>query len=258
MKKWVLIFLCLKGALSLWWISTYFFSIDQERVHIRKEHAKLYAEAVQKAHDISQGIWHHLSQTHTLGAWEELEKMDISALPETERRDIVIIIKNKLFEMLFWRAETLLARARSLLEQDENNITASAYIEEARAIYERLKTFMPDIGEIQGDALWNARLHYLKGAYYARSLAFIKNTREERLKAEDVVAQAIASLDKVFFYAPKDWDTQVAIEALQKKVKGILSSGSATDNKKLELQLLPGRDKEIGPFQIGPRDEGKY
>lgn len=258
MKKWFLVLLCLKGALGLWWISTYFFSINQEREYIRQVHAKMYADAVQKAHDVSQDIWHRLSRMRTLEEWEELAKIDISALSKIEQQGIDIIIKSKLFEMLFWRAETLLARARGLLEQDENNTMADAYIAEARAIYGRVKKFIPDIGEIQGDSLWNARLHYLKGAYYARSLAFIKNIREEKSKAEDAAAQAIASFDKALVFAPKDRDIQVAIEVLQKKAKDISSSSSATGNQKLELQLLPGKDKEVGPFQIGPREEGKY
>lgn len=257
MKKWVLVFLCLEAAFSFWWISTYFFSINQEREYIREEHAKRYAEVLQKAHDVSQDIWHRLSRMHTLEEWEELAKIDISALSNIEQRGVDLIIKSKLSEMLFWRAETLLARARGLLEQDENNTMADAYIGEARAIYGRVKKFIPDIGEIQGDSLWNARLHYLKGAYYARSLAFIKNIREEKSKAEDAVASAVANLDKVFLYAPKDWDTQVAIEVLQKKAKDV-SSSSAAGDKKLELQLFPGKDKEVGPFQIGPREEGKY
>jgi hypothetical protein len=72
------------------------------------------------------------------------------------------------------------------------------------------------------------------------------------------VAQSIASLALALVHAPKDHDTQVAIEVLQKKVKDTFSSSGAADNKRLELQLLPGKDKEVGPFQIGPREEGKY
>ena len=144
------------------------------------------------------------------------------------------------------------------MEQDENNIMAGVYIEKARIIYERVKEFMPDIGEIQGDLLWNMRLHYLKGVYYFRSLIFMKKIQEQRSKVEDVMAQSVTSFDKALVYAPKDHDTQVAIEVLQKKVKNTFSSSGTVDNKRLELQLLPGKDKEVGPFQVGPREEGKY
>lgn len=257
MKKWFFIFFCLKSAFGLWWISTYFSSINLEREHIRTEHARHYAEALQKAHDDRIDIWHRLAAAHTLEEWEELSRTDLSDLPEIDQQRIRAIIKSKLLEMLFWRAETLLARARSLLEQDQNNITAGAYIEEARKIYERAKELMPDLNEIPGNSLWNARLYYIKGVYHARSLAFIK-IQEEKSKAEDLLAQSITSFDKALFFAPKDHDTQVAIEVLQKMAKNISSSSSASDNKKLELQLLPGKDKEIGPFQIGPRQEGKH
>lgn len=257
MKKWVLIFLCLIGTFSFWRISTYFSSINREREHIRTEHTRRYIDAVQKAHDDRIDIRHRLAAAHTLEEWEGLFHTDLSDLPEGERQRIRAIIKSKLFEMLFWRAETLLARARGLLEQDQNNIMAGAYIEEARKIYERAKEFMPDLNETPGDSLWNARLYYLKGAYYARSLAFIK-IQEEKSKAEDALAQSITNFDKALFFAPKDHDTQVAIEVLQKIAKNISSSSGTSDNKKLELQLLPGKDKEIGPFQIGPRQEGKH
>lgn len=257
MKKWFLVFFCLKGALGLWWISVYFFSINQEREHIRQNHAKMYVEAVEKATDASHDIWHRLSTARTLEQWEELAQTDISALPEMEQQNVHVIIKSKLFEMLFWRAETLLARARGLLEQDENNTVAGAYLKEAQAIYERVKGFMPVVGATKEDSSWNAMLHYLQGVYYARSLYFIKN-KLEKSKIEDAVAQAVASFDKVLAYAPKDYDTQVAIEVLQKKAKDLSSSMGSGDTMKSQLQLLPGKDKEIGSFQIGPRDEGKH
>ncbi|MEK7083562.1 MAG: hypothetical protein AAB972_05295 [Patescibacteria group bacterium] len=260
MKKWLVIFLCIIVAYGFWRISTYLFSIHEERQRILQRHTELHREAAARAYDASEDIWHRLMTARTLEAWEELLKTDISGLPEMEQQRVHMVIKSKLFEILFWQAETLLARARGFLEQDENNIMAGVYIEKARIIYERVKEFMPDIGEIQGDLLWNMRLHYLKGVYYFRisSLIFMKKIQEQRSKVEDVVAQSVTSFDKALVYAPKDHDTQVAIEVLQKKVKNTFSSSGTVDNKRLELQLLPGKDKEVGPFQVGPREEGKY
>jgi len=258
MKKWFLIFFCLKGALGLWWISTYFFSINDEREHILQEHARFRIESLQKAQDVSRVVRHRIQKAHTLEEWEDILKTDISGLGEMEQQNVQVIVRSKIFEVLFWRAETLLARARGLLGQDQNSPVANGYIEDARKIYERVKEFMPELGEINGDSLWNTRLHYLKGAYYFRSLVFIKNKQEEKSKVEDAVAQSVASLDKALGYAPKDRDIQVAIEVLQKKAKEISTSTGGDGNMKLQLQLLPGKDKEVGPFQIGPREEGRH
>lgn len=258
MKKWLLVLLCVTTAFGFWWVSTYFFSINREREHIVQEHAQLIIKNLQNAHDIGRDIRTRIQKAHTREEWEELLRIDVSGLGEMEQQDIQVIVRSKLFEVLFWEAETLLARARGLWEQDQNNSVAGAYFEEARKIYERVKEFMPDLGDIEGDPVRNARLHYLRGVYYFRSLVFIKNKQEERLKVENAVAQSVASLDKVFLFLPKDHDTQVAIEILQKKAKEALASGSGDGDIKLRLQLLPGKDKEIGPFEIGPREEGRH
>lgn len=258
MKKWLMVILCVKMAFGLWWISGYFFSINNERERIVQEHTRLRVENVEKAKSLSFDVRRRIQGVRTREAWEDLLAMNISSLGEMEQQGIQVIVRSKLFEVLFWQAETLLARARGLLEQDQNNSIAGIYIEEARRIYERIKEFMPELGEIEGDTLWNTRLHYLKGAYYARSLYFIKNKQEEKSKVEDAVAQSVASLDKALLYAPKDRDTQVAIEVLQKKAKEASALGSADGGMKLQLQLLPGKDKEIGPFQVGPREEGRH
>lgn len=258
MKKWLLIILCVKTAFGFWWISTYFFSINNERERIAQEHTRLRVENAEKAKSLSFDMQRRIKGARTREEWEDLLAVDISSIGETEQQDIQVIVRSKLFEVLFWQAETLLARARGLLEQDQNNKIAGMYIEEARVIYEKIKGFMPDLGEIAGNPLWNARLYYLRGVYYFRSLVFIKNKQEERSKIEDAVAQSVVSLDKVFSYSPKDRDTQVAIEVLQKKAKEASAQGTTDDSMKLQLRLLPGKDKEIGPFQVGPREEGRH
>lgn len=256
-KKWLVILLCMKLALSLWLVSLYFSSAHQERERVLQEQVRIQAEAVRKAARISEDLWHRANNAYTLDEWDALSKINLFDMAEQDQEQFRTMVQSKLFEMLFWQAETIMAHARGLLEQDQNSPAAGSYLEQARQTYERIEGLMPDLSEIAGNPQWNMRLYYLKGIYYFRSLIFIKKMQEEQSKVKDAMAQSVASFDKALLYAPKDRDTEVAIELLQTKAKNALSS-SGLDAGKMELQLLPAKDREVGPFQTGPRTEGRH
>ncbi len=257
-RKLVIIGLCIKGALTCWVVSSYFTRAHETRERVLQAQIRIQTEAARNAVLVSEDLWHRAERAHTLEEWEALSQANVFEMAEQDQEQFRTMVQSKLFEMLFWRAEQLMAHARGLLEQNQNNPTAADYLERARKIYERIEGLMSDIGEVARNDLWNMRLYYLKGAYYSRSLALIRRVPQEQAKVKDAVAQAVTSLDKALSHAPKDRDTQVAIELLQKKAKDAMSLKSGAGKEKMELRLLPAKDKEVGPFQTGPREEGKH
>ena len=111
------------------------------------------------------------------------------------------------------------------------------------------------IPEYPNDSRGNARLNYLKGVYYFRLLIFIKDPKAEADRVEELIGQSAKHLSAVFAYIPRDRDTEVAIEILQKKAKS-MSDGSGSPGK-TRLELLPS-DKNQGPmFMIEGTDKGR-
>lgn len=253
-KKILIAVAVLVMALGAWKSSQYFGHKSEEREALRAEALKRQAEVGAQEEAVSKSIWSRMAQIRTLEEWEKMLSSEVPALAEEEQKSVGAMVRSKIFEQRFWQAEHLLSRARALLEQDQNHPLAKEYLEEARKIYQKLEELLSNLSEIPGDASWNAKLYYYKGVYYFRSLLFLK-IQEDRSKAQDLIAQSVENLSKALEYLPKDRDIQVAIEVLQKKGQQALAAGG--ENIKLQIQLLPSRGKEINPFAIGGREEGK-
>lgn len=224
----------------------------QEAVQVRE--AKIVAEAANSA-------WNKMAKLRSLEDEENFLKNDVPKLSSEEQRTIANIVRAKIFEMRFRKSEQLLARAKNLLEQDNYHPVGNSYIESARKIYRDNGELISAIKEFSSDPDQNARLEYLKGVYYYRSLLFM-DIKEDSDKIKDLIEQSFKSFTAALKYKPKDWDAQVAIEVLQKNTKDLLeaSAGEQGKQEKIRLRLLPGKDKEIRGLIGGPNDQeqGRY
>lgn len=253
--KWFII-LCVVG-IGTWFASDYLVSIEKERARRYEEMRieKIAAEA--NARSLAHQLRKMIHAARALEEWQHAASIDLSSLAPADRSGIEAVIKGGVFEALFWQGETLLARARGLLEQDENHPAAAQYLARARALYENLASRISGLEELPDAMDWNFRVQYLKGIFFFRKMAFAGTEKESKQEISDLVAQSLAHLDKALALVRHDRDTQVAIEVLRKKAEHLLGQwGSLTT--KMRLELLPSKDREVGAFQMGPREEGRH
>lgn len=255
--KWRLLLVFLVVGFGAWYASDYLASIEKERVRIREEMRieKIAAEA--NARSLAHQMREMINAARTLEEWQHAASIDLSSLALVDRSGIEAVIKGGVFEALFWQGETLLARARGLLEQDENHPAAAQYLARARALYEDMKSRVSEWEELPDAVDSNFRMHYLKGVFFFRSMVFAGTEKQSQQEMSDLVAQSLAHLDKTLVLMRRDHKTQVAIEVLQKKAAQILKQWNASTIK-IRLELLPSREKEVGAFQMGPREEGRH
>lgn len=256
-RRNVILFILAVLSVGFYHSSIYFRTKHEERVKILAKHEEAVALESKRATEAERSIWNRMKNAKTFADWEALQK-ELSAISVEDQKTARIVIASKIFEYYFWKVERLLVRSRALMEQDEYHPVAKEYLKEAQKIYGRLAGFVSGLGELPGNQEFNFRLYYLKGAFYYRSIVIFLDLDKDKTKVEDFVAKALENWVKALEIRRKDWDTQVAIEVLQKKVKGALSS-SGENQAKLRLQLMPSRDKEIsGPFSIGGRKQGRH
>lgn len=198
----------------------------------------------------------------------ELEKLEefaakyLAGFSKGEREALLPVLRAKLFEANFRRAELYLMRAGDLLRVDNNHPTGKEYIERAWKLYAAMEKLMEQgIPERTGDTEGNARANYLKGVYFfgLAKLTFIraKDPKEEAARLEELIGLSAKHLSTVFQYKPRDRDTEVALEILQKKAQS-MGAGGNDDSAKLKLELLPSRGSNRGPtFAIEGFEEGR-
>lgn len=257
-RRWALIFGVLSvilGAAS-WFAADYFHKRENERVNLIKARERLSVEAYQRQVPVSDKIWNKIREARTVGEWQALLRDEVKLLYGEERKEAERFIKAKIFEGYFWEAEQLLANAKSFLSEDINHPTAQLYLKRAKEIYGAMERLAPDLAEKPGDVNWNKRINYLKGKFYFRSLFFVEKPVEEQAKILDLITHSANFLSRTLEFAPKDNDTEIALEVLQKTTKAMSLAGGG-DQTKLRLELLPAPSQEIRPqFGIDERKGG--
>lgn len=245
-------------AVISWFAADYFIGTVQERVRVENERARIMQKERQRQASVSEEVWSKIQRAEALSEWQRILAEDVRRLSGEEKQKAEFLVKSKIFEAYFWQAERLLGNARTLLIHDEHHPTAAQYLKRAKEIYKKMDDFAPALVEQPQDRLWSARINYLKGKYYFRSLIFVEDPKNEKAKVLDLVTRSATRLSKVFEFLPKDYHTSLAIEVLQKQAKNMLSPQSGNDKTKLRLELLPEPQKEISPqFGIGGT-EGKH
>ena len=253
----VLMSVLMMAAFGIWEFGDYFFVRVQKRQRVAEERETLAALAKVDAGNVSNAIRAQMRSARTLEEWERMVNGELARLEGKDKESASALARAKLFEARFWTAEYFLVGAGRLLQFDVNHPTAKKYMERARELYEKNESIVHGIKEELGNAEWNAYLNYLKGVYYFRSLLFIKNRGDEQSKIEDLVSQSMVHLRKVFAWLPKDNNTEVTIEILQKKAQEMLNAKGADEQLRLQLKLLPSQ--EVGPeFSIDGKKEGRY
>ncbi|MBI2446366.1 MAG: hypothetical protein HYV51_00910 [Parcubacteria group bacterium] len=240
-------------AIFLWGFSDHVKTRVAKRDSVLEARARLEEKAKE---DSTKRVYSALEKLLKINNLEELEKFvkDTEFLAKGEREAIDPVLRAKLFEANFRRAELYLTRAGDLLRADKDHPAGHKYIERAQNLYAKMEKLMEaGIPERLDDARVNARLNYLKGVYYFRLLIFIKNPKEEAARVEELIGQSAKHFSAVFAYLPRDRDSEVAIEILQKKAKDMNANSGAP--AKTRLELLPS-DK--GPtFMIEGIDKGR-
>lgn len=256
-RRNVILFILAVLSAGFYYSSMYFRTKHEEQVKISAKHTEAMALESQRVTAAERSIWHSMKNAKTLADLEALQK-ELPTLSVEDQKTARVVVASKIFEYYFWKVERLLVRSRALMEQDEHHPVAKEYLKEAQKIYGKLDGFIAGLGELPGNQEFNFRLYYLKGAFYYRSIVVFLDLDKDKTKVEDFAAKALENWSKALEIRRKDWDTQVAIEVLQKKTKAALSN-SGDNPAKLRLQLMPSRDKEIsGPFAIGERKQGRY
>ena len=228
---------------------------DRQDSVIKREALMVLARG--EAARMSDTIWAKMRNAHTLEEWEHIFIEELAVLEGEDAKFASAVSKSKLFEARLWTAEYFLVGAGKLLAYDVNHPAAKKYMDRARELYEKNEGIVNGLQEERGNPEWNAYLNYLKGVHYFRSLLFVKKPSEEQSKVEELVSQSALHLGKVFAWLPKDNDTEIALEVLQKKSKEMLSASGSDESLRLQLKLLPS--KEVGPeFLIGGKQEGKH
>lgn len=249
-----LIFLAI--AIFLWGFSAHVKTQIAKRDNVLETRTRLKEEAKQVSTKRVDSASEKLLKIDNL---EDLEKFakDAELLAKGEREAISPALRAKLFEANFRRAELYLMRAGNLLRADENHPAGKDYIERAKNLYAKMDKLMEaGISERSNEPRENARLNYLKGMYYFRSLIFIKDPKVEAARIEELVGQSAKHLSAVFQYIPRDRDSEVAIEILQKKAQEMGAGGDSPG--KTQLKLLPSQDPSYGPtFAIEGSDKGR-
>lgn len=238
------------SAAAMFWAGSYYVSMRiGERARIQEEHSRLREETRQQFFTAQAELWRKMKAARTTKDWERLVPFGVAV----KDPDLQNIIAAKLFEGKFWNAEMLLSRARSLLEVDPKSRVAQTYLRQVKDIYAETEKMVPAVVERPDDPSWNARLNYVKGVYYFRLLLFA-DPQKDKARAVDLVSRSAQHLKTVFGFVPKEWNTEVALEILQKKAQSMSS-----DDKDFQrtLQLLPRRP-ETGPFGLGPVPEGRH
>ncbi len=190
----------------------------------------------------AQGIARKIREARFAEDWRALADKDLPVASKEEQKVFGPQIRLKTFEADFWKAERLLARARSFLSADKNHPVAKKYLSEADALYSRNQEHLANLAEGAEDPFMRARVHYLIGVYYYRSLALGSLLgKMDEFKGADIVEQVITQFDKALELKKLDWATQVAIEILQKNAKQFLAAGGSagSDAGDMRLRLLP-------------------
>lgn len=259
MKKWLVLGLILASLSAL--LFGFFYHVNtrsEARNAVVRERSRLEEEAKKASFERVETALTKLERVTGLEGLEEFALKVMANLFKNERTVLGPLFRVKLFEAYFWRGELLLLRAGDLLRKDENHPMGKEYIERAKKIYEKMDKLIDEgVPSRSKDPEENARLNYLKGVYYFRSLIFIKDPKAERARIEELVGLSAKHLSAVFQYKPRDRDTEVAIEILQKKATemGAGQGGQA----KFQLQLLPSSGPNQGPtFSIEGMEEGRH
>ena len=232
-----------------------------EREKVLEERSRLTEEARISSEKHLENASEKLAKIFRL---EDLEKFNkgLSSLSKEEYEALAPVLRAKLFEANFLYAEGLLESAGGLLRADENHPTGREYLERARKIYEKIdKLLKQGIPERPSNHDGNARLSYLKGVYYYNSMVIIaltsKDIKAEMARLEELIGLSAKHFSSVFQYKPRDRDTEVALEILQKKAESMGAAQSS--GAKLQLELLPSRGSKRGPgFAIEGGTEGRH
>mgnify|MGYP001587255385 CR=1 FL=1 len=167
-------------------------------------------------------------------------------LSEKDKTRFAVLAKGKLFEAMFNEAETLLFKARLILDGDKQSSVGRRYLAEARVIYQKMSELIGELKDVGDDPEWNANINYLLGLYCFRSIFFAKENEVGAL-----VARSANHFAAVFRHRPKHRDAEVALEILQQTFKG--QGNDSGDNNK--LKLLPQTDPG---FIISGRGRGRH
>jgi len=261
MKKSALVVFIASALLALGsWLSVdYLRGNAEERILVEKERVRLTEEAGKRQLSISDEVWQKIRKARTPQAWEKVLAEETPRLSGEERKEAELLARAKLFEVYFWQVEPLLQNAQELLATDKNHPTAQKYLERAKEIYARMDKLVSLLVDQPSDKSQNARVNYLKGKFYYRSLPLVEDLKKEQAKVLELISRSATHLSSVFDSSPKDYDASIALEVLQKKTKDMRSAGDGEGNKaKLRLELLPAPSREIGPqFGLGGGGEGR-
>ena len=227
-----------------------------EREKVLEERSRLTEEARVASKKRLENASERLAKIFRL---EDLEKFNqgLYSFSKEEYEKIAPVLRAKLFEANFLYAEGLLESAGDFLRADENHPIGKEYIERARKIYEKMdKLLKQGISERHNAPVANARINYLKGVYYYRSLLFVKDPKAEASRVEELVGQSVNHLATVFATIPKEINAEYALEILQKKAESM--GVDKPSDAKLKLELLPSRGSRKGPgFAIKGGTEGR-
>lgn len=267
MKKWIVLgSIFAVTAVGMDFVSAYFKTRLDTRSAVMETRARLETEAKHASVERVESVLTKLGKLARLEELEEFALKDTVRLSKGERAAAGPMLRAKLFEAYFRRAELLLGRAGDLLRKDENHPTGKDYIERARKIYAKVDKIMDEgVPTRSNDPEENARLNYMKGVFYHRSLFFIKDAKAEASRVEELVGLAIKHYSAVYPYivrSGKDgdqfWRTDVAIELLQKIAQQMGASGDGAPGK-IRLELLPSSGANQGPtFSIEGSGEGRH
>lgn len=260
MKKWFVAgSILLAASAAMWGFSNYLKTRLDERNAVIETRARLEAEAKKISAERTLSALEKLAGITRLEELEKFAETDAKRLSKGEYQALSPLLRTKLFEANFRRAELLLGRAGDLLRSDNNHPSGKEYLERAQKIYAKMdKLLEQGIPEQSGDDKANTRLNYMKGVYFHRSLFFVKDPKAEAARVDELVHLAKRYYSAVFQYTPKDRDTEVALELLQKQAKE-MGAGNSDSQAKLKLELLPSRKSSPGPtFAIEGIEEGRH
>ena len=184
--------------------------------------------------------------------WELLITDHLQALSREQQDRFRPYLQGKLFEAWFAEAENLLYLTRQLYEQDENSSIAEEYKEQAREIYAKLEEIVQGLADIPDDPFENLRLHYLTALYYYRSLVFVGEGEDSKVK--DLIIQAQQEAIQALTFVLKDHNTQVLLEMIENSSDSAKKLASKDENgQALGLSFLPSRE-----FTVEGRAEGRH
>lgn len=259
MKKFFVAGLFFAAFIAAWKFSNYLEARFTERNTVAETRSRLEAEA-KKASTVR--IKTFSSKLAGIKGLEELEKLfeiDAKRLSKGEYQEFSPVLRAKLFEANFHRAELLLGRAGNLLRLDNNHPVGKEYLDRAKKIYEKMdKLIEQGIPERPGEKEANARLNYMKGVYFYRLLIFVKDPKAEAGRIEELAGLSAKHLSLVFASVPREINAEYALEILQKKTKEIGAAGGDSQAR-LKLELLPSGKSGSGPtFAIEGLEEGRH